>query len=160
MRKGTLLATVLTCFAQAGSALAEDAGPPAASAAEPVDARAAARFQDDEASLAQKLAKVSAAAHDEAVRAPAKQAELALARARGSKDSAAKARQLGIARAALALAEARVELLRERELSSSATRRRLEAARRAEQARTLLKQAERPCPSCSQASAAPSGGQP
>jgi hypothetical protein len=152
MRKGSLLATsvFLTCLTQGARVRAEgaaDAGASVAAQAQP----------SADVELGQKLAKVLAEARDEAVRAPAKQAELALSRAGSSQDAGAKARQLAIARAALALAEARVALLRERELLSSTTRRRLEAARRAEQARTLLKQAEQPCPACSTAKAS---GQP
>jgi hypothetical protein len=164
MRKGSLLAmsALLTCLVQEAGVRAEgsDDGGMRAAGAREVGAAGAPRAQSDEAALAHKVGQVLAEARDEAVRAPAKQAELALARAQSSQDVAAKARQLAIAHAALALAEARAALLRERELFSSTSRRRLEAARRAQQARTLLKQAEQPCASCSPPSAAPTNGQP
>ncbi|HKO95024.1 MAG TPA: hypothetical protein VJU61_27910, partial [Polyangiaceae bacterium] len=58
-----------------------------------------------------------AEAQDGSVRRPAEQAKLALVRARDPKaDAAARERALGIARAALALAEARSLLLAERGL--------------------------------------------
>jgi hypothetical protein len=133
MRSGYLLATLLTCLAQADSVRAD--------AAAGSDAGALLAGEADGA-LRQRLKKLLAEARDEAVRAPAEQAELALSRAHAAHDAKSKERNLAIARAALALAEARAALLRERELWSSSTRRRVEAARRAETARALLKQAE------------------
>jgi hypothetical protein len=82
-------------------------------------------------------------AHVEAVRAPAEQAKLALQRAESAKDPGTKARDLAIARAALALAEARSALLHESELSTSAARRKVEAKERAERARTALLQTQK-----------------
>ena len=148
MRSGCILAITITCLASASALRAQDAGVGDAGAERAVNASA----EGEDAALAARAHKLRDA-RDEAVRAPAQQAELALARARATQDSAARARSLSIAQAALALAEARVALLQERELTSSTARRRIEAERRAQKARALLQEAQRVGP-------APDGGRP
>jgi hypothetical protein len=130
MRTGFFMALFLTCLAPALAARAE--GPDA-------DAQASDRSSvpEDEA-LAARVDAVLKSAEVDAVRAPAEQAKLALARARTLRDAQAQERSLAIARAALALAEARALLLRERALWSAATRRGAEAKERAEKARRAL----------------------
>lgn len=77
-----------------------------------------------------------AEAQDASVRRPAEQAQLALGRARDPKtDAAARERALGIARAALALAEARSLLLAERSLKQHAEARVQSATARLTQVR-------------------------
>jgi hypothetical protein len=140
MRNGCFLAILMTCLAPAAALRAGDTADAGVRAPElPADPRASG--QGGEAALAARAHKLREA-RDEAVRAPAQQAELALARARAAQDPAARARSLAIAEAALALAEARGALLKERELASSTARRRVEAERRAEKARTLLRAAQ------------------
>ncbi len=149
MRRGCFLAISITCLASASALRAEDT---AAGDAGAERTRHGPVQGEEDAALAARAHKLREAP-EEAVRAPAQQAELALARARAAQDPATRARSLAIAQAALALAEARVALLKERELTSSTARRKVEAERRAEQARTLLRQAQRIDPR-------PDGGQP
>lgn len=135
MRSGCFLAVLMTCLAPAATLRAQ--GMPDAGVHAPEVRAATSRPEDTLAARARKLREE----RDEAVRAPAQQAELALARARAAHDPSARARSLAIAEAALTLAEARVALLKERELVSSAARRRSEAQRRAENAQALLRAA-------------------
>jgi hypothetical protein len=139
MRSGCFLALLITCLVPLAALRAQDASDasvPAAASRSATDPRPS--MPEEEAALAARAHKL----REEAVRAPALQAELALARARAAKDPAARARSLAIAQAALALAEARGALLKERELTNSAAHRRLEAERRADKARTLLRAAQ------------------
>jgi hypothetical protein len=140
MRTGFFMALLLTCLGPALDVRAEGPREPDAQASSQANA------PQDEA-LAARVDAVLKSAEVEAVRAPAEQAKLALARARTLRDAQAQERSLAIARAALALAEARVLLLRERELWSAARRRGSEAKERAERARsTLAEQKALPTP--------------
>lgn len=85
---------------------------------------------EGEAELSARLEQVKTRATHEAVRAPAEQAALALGRARDPKlDASARQRSLEIARAAVALAEARALLLAERALHQRALARKQSAQR-------------------------------
>jgi hypothetical protein len=101
----------------------------------PAPSQAPGQSEDD---LTARVDALLAQAKVDAIRAPAEQAKLALARARELRGADEKERSIAIARAALALAEARVALVRERELLTSATRRAAEASARAEKARLAL----------------------
>jgi hypothetical protein len=85
------------------------------------------------AEIGARLSLVKSQAQDDAsVRGPAEQAALALARAQDAKhDADGRARSLDIARAALALAEARLVLRAERNLMQRAEARQKSAAKRA-----------------------------
>lgn len=94
------------------------------------------------AELSARLTLLKSQSRDPQVRGPADQAALALARAQDAKqDSAARTRSLDIARAALALAEARLVLLAERNLKQRAEARQKSAAQRAQvEARSSARQ--------------------
>ncbi|HEX6242096.1 MAG TPA: hypothetical protein VFZ61_14400 [Polyangiales bacterium] len=103
--------------------------------AEPPSAHGVTR-QVDPQELSARLRVLLTDARDPAVKQPAEQAKLALERAADpALDDASRARSLELAQAALALAEARLQLAAERSLTARATARRDAALARLARAR-------------------------
>ena len=119
---------------------------------------AEAPVSSEQAELDARIRTLQSKGQAEVVRTPAEQARLALERANAltaKNDDRGAARSLAIARAALALAEARSALLHERELFASATLRKQEAEQRAKSASAALARAKEAAPPSSAAQPPP-----